>query len=82
MRGPPFGGGRAGHTTSSASSGIAGCDGVAKELVLRGVLPVDFGDDLAVAHHENAGADADELFELGRDDEDARPDLARSLMIR
>ena len=60
------------HLTSSTRvRGIGGRDGVAKQLALARVLALDLRDDLALAHHEDAGADAHELLELGRHDQHA-----------
>ena len=47
--------------------GIDGRDGVAQQLLLGRRGAVDLGDDLALAHDEDARADADQLLELGRD---------------
>ena len=68
--------GRSGHWTSSARTGASvGRDGVAQQLLLRRGRAVDLGDDLALAHDEDAAADAHELLELGGDDEHAQPAL-------
>ena len=68
--------GRAGHyDLLGQDRGIGGRDGVAEELALGGVLAVDLGDDLALAHDQDARADADQLLELGRDHEHAEAGL-------
>ncbi len=66
--------GSSGHTTSSARSGASvGATAWRRSSCSVASVPVDLGDDLAVAHDEDARADADELLELRRDDEHAEP---------
>ena len=71
----PSGGARPAVTAVMRSprqdGGFDGGDGVAQQLLLGGGGAVDLGDDLALAHDEDARADADELLELGRHDEHA-----------
>jgi predicted NBD/HSP70 family sugar kinase len=44
---------------------------VAQELELGGAFAVDLGDQLALAHHEDAGTQPGQLVELRRDDDDS-----------
>ena len=74
--GPAGVGGSLAHTTSSARSGASvGATAWRSSSCSVAAFAVDLGDDLALAHDEDAGADADELLELGRDDEDAQARL-------
>ena len=64
------------HWTSSARTGAStGATAWLQQLLLGGGRAVDLGDDLALAHDQDARADADELLELGRDDEHAEAGL-------
>src|SRR3954465_1621715 len=52
--------------------GVGGRHGVAQQIALGRGRAVDLGDQLALAHDEDAGADADQLLELGGHDEHAQ----------
>ena len=62
------------HRISSGTDSGSG-DGVTKQLELGRLLAGDLGDQLALAHHEDAAAEADQLGQLRGDDEHATPGL-------